>query len=55
MTKVEYHIVMNRQQVSAISHGIIAMEQSITIGDKKHELVLVGKEQYFKMLNSETK
>ena len=49
LNETEYHIVLNKQQVNAISHGIIAMEQTITIKDRKYELIVVGKNQYRKM------
>jgi hypothetical protein len=50
MTKIEYHIVFNKSQIMGMSYGIIAMNQSITIDDEKHDLIVLGKKQYKKLL-----
>ena len=50
MTRTEYHLVLNKAQVMGLSHGVIAMNQSITIDDEKHDLIILGKKQYYKLL-----
>lgn len=50
MTETEYHIVLNKPQIMALSYGVIAMSQSITINDDKHDLIILGKKYYQKIM-----
>jgi ribosomal protein RSM22 (predicted rRNA methylase) len=47
---IEYHIVLNLNQVLGISNDVIAFGQNIKIADVEHKLMLISEKYYKKLI-----